>query len=61
MKLLIAFILENYLILEFKNLRGLLQDIYVHKFPTDVHILAALDALNGLEFKKTADPFLAEL
>ena len=54
-------ILENYLILEFKNLRGLLQDIYVHKFPTDVHILAALDALNGLEFKKTADPFLAEL
>ena len=54
-------ILENYLILEFKNLRGLLQDIYVHKFPTDVHILAALDALNGLEFKKTADPFLVEL
>ena len=42
-------------------MRGLLQDIYVHKFPTDVHILAALDALNGLEFKKTADPFLAEL
>ncbi|MED5353716.1 MAG: HD domain-containing protein, partial [Nitrospinota bacterium] len=54
-------ILENYLIPEFKNLRGLLQDIYVHKFPTDIHILAALDALNGLEFKKTADPFLAEL
>ena len=54
-------ILENYLIPEFKNLRGLLQDIYVHKFPTDVHILAALDALNGLEFKKTADPFLTEL
>lgn len=54
-------ILENYLIPEFKNLRGLLQDIYVHKFPTDIHILAALDALNGLEFRKTADPFLAEL
>ena len=54
-------ILENYLITEFKNLRGLLQDIYVHKFPTDLHILAALDALNGLEFKKTADPFLYEL
>ena len=54
-------ILENYLIPEFKNLRGLLQDIYVHKFPTDVHILAAVDALNALEFKKTADPFLAEL
>ncbi|MBC8285143.1 MAG: HD domain-containing protein [Nitrospinae bacterium] len=54
-------ILENYLIPEFKNLRGLLQDIYVHKFPTDVHILAALDVFNGLEFRKTADPFLAEL
>ena len=54
-------ILENYLIPEFKNLRGLLQDIYVHKFPTDAHILAALDALNGLEFKQATDPFLAEL
>jgi len=54
-------ILENYLIPEFKNLRGMLQDIYVHKFPTDVHILSALDVLNGLEFRKTADPFLAEL
>jgi len=54
-------ILENFLITEFKNLRGLLQDIYVHKFPTDLHILAALDALNSLEFKETADPFLSEL
>jgi [protein-PII] uridylyltransferase len=54
-------ILENFLIPEFKNLRGMLQDIYVHKFPTDVHILAALDALNELEFRDTADPFLAEL
>lgn len=54
-------ILENFLIPEFKNLRGLLQDIYVHKFPTDIHILSALDALNELEFRKTADPFLAEL
>ena len=54
-------IIENFLIPEFKNLRGLLQDIYVHKFPTDVHILSALDVLNGLEFRKTADPFLAEL
>ncbi len=54
-------ILENFLIPEFKNLRGMLQDIYVHKFPTDVHILAALDVLNGLEFRDTADPFLAEL
>ncbi|MEK9628737.1 MAG: HD domain-containing protein [Nitrospinota bacterium] len=54
-------ILENFLIPEFKNLRGLLQDIYVHKFPTDVHILSALDTLNELEFRKTADPFLSEL
>jgi [protein-PII] uridylyltransferase len=54
-------ILENFLIPEFKNLRGMLQDIYVHKFPTDVHILSALDALNELEFRDTADPFLAEL
>lgn len=54
-------ILENYLIPEFKNLRGMLQDIYVHKFPTDIHILSALDVLNGLEFRDTADPFLAEL
>jgi [protein-PII] uridylyltransferase len=54
-------ILENFLIPEFKNLRGMLQDIYVHKFPTDVHILSALDALNALEFRDTADPFLAEL
>ena len=54
-------ILENFLIPEFKNLRGLLQDIYVHKFPTDVHVLSALEVLNGLEFRDTADPFLAEL
>ena len=54
-------ILENFLIPEFKNLRGILQDIYVHKFPTDIHILSALDALNELEFRDTADPFLAEL
>jgi len=39
----------------------MLQDIYVHKFPTDIHILSALDVLNGLEFRETADPFLAEL
>jgi [protein-PII] uridylyltransferase len=54
-------ILENFLIPEFKNLRGILQDIYVHKFPTDIHILSALDALNELEYRDTADPFLAEL
>ena len=39
----------------------MLQDIYVHKFPTDIHILSALDVLNELEFRDTADPFLAEL
>ena len=39
----------------------MLQDIYVHKFPTDIHILSALDVLNGLEFRDTADPFLSEL
>ncbi len=54
-------ILGHYVIPEFNNLKGLLQDIYVHKFPTDIHILSALDVLNGLEFRETADPFLSEL
>ena len=54
-------ILGDYFIPEFNNLKGLLQDIYVHKFPTDIHILSALDVLNGLEFRETADPFLSEL
>ncbi len=54
-------ILGHYFIPEFNNLKGLLQDIYVHKFPTDIHILSALDVLNGLEFRETADPFLSEL
>lgn len=51
----------NYLIPEFKNLCGLLQDIYVHQFPTDIHILYALDELNKLILNKDADPFLTQL
>ncbi len=54
-------LLQNFFIPEFKALCGLLQDIYVHKFPTDIHILAALDQLNGLEFSADADPFLSDL
>ena len=44
-----------------KSRRGLLQDIYVHLFPTDIHILASLDALNLIEIDPEADPFLVEL
>ena len=54
-------LLESFFIPEFKNLSGLLQDIYVHLFPTDIHILAALDALNNIETDPEADPFLVEL
>jgi [protein-PII] uridylyltransferase len=54
-------LLQNFFIPEFKALCGLLQDIYVHKFPTDIHILAALDQLNGLEATHEADPFLSDL
>ncbi|MFQ5444635.1 MAG: HD domain-containing protein, partial [Nitrospinales bacterium] len=54
-------LLANHLIPEFKNLCGLLQDIYVHQFPTDIHVLFALDALNKLEIDPNADPFLVEL
>ncbi len=54
-------LLQNFFIPEFKALCGLLQDIYVHKFPTDFHVLAALDQLNGLEFGADADPFLSDL
>ncbi|MBT3922956.1 MAG: hypothetical protein HOF21_10320, partial [Nitrospina sp.] len=54
-------ILGDYFIPEFNDLKGILQDVYVHKFPTDIHILSALDVLNGLEFRDTADPFLSEL
>ncbi len=54
-------LLDSFFIPEFKNLTGLLQDIYVHMFPTDIHILAALDALNKFETDPEADPFLVEL
>lgn len=54
-------LLESYFIPEFKNLSGLLQDIYVHMFPTDIHVLAALDGLNRLDIDPEADPFLTEL
>jgi [protein-PII] uridylyltransferase len=54
-------LLDSFFIPEFKNLSGLLQDIYVHMFPTDIHILAALDALNNVELDPEADPFLVEL
>jgi len=54
-------LLGNCFIKEFRDITGLLQDIYVHKFPTDMHVLSALDALNGLETDSKVDPFLAEL
>lgn len=54
-------LLQHYYIPEFKNLCGLLQDIYVHKYPTDVHILAALDQLENLDLGKNADRFLVDL
>ena len=53
--------LGNFYIPEFKNLCGLLQDIYVHHLPTDIHVLSALDVLNGLEIDEKADPFLSDL
>lgn len=54
-------LLSDYYIPDFKNICGQLQDIYVHKFPTDIHILSALDALNLLEVREEADPFLIDL
>ncbi|MDA0691350.1 MAG: HD domain-containing protein [Nitrospinae bacterium] len=54
-------LLSDYYIPDFKNICGQLQDIYVHKFPTDMHILAALDALNLLEVRVEADEFLINL
>ena len=54
-------LLGNFYIPEFKNICGLLQDIYVHHFPTDIHVLSALDVLNGLEVDENADPFLRDL
>ncbi|MDH5764030.1 MAG: hypothetical protein OEZ51_13745 [Nitrospinota bacterium] len=54
-------LLDSFFIPEFKNLSGLLQDIYVHMFPTDIHILAALDALNIIETDPETDSFLVQL
>ncbi|PIQ96203.1 MAG: hypothetical protein COV67_10825 [Nitrospinae bacterium CG11_big_fil_rev_8_21_14_0_20_56_8] len=54
-------LLSNYYIHEFKDICGLLQDIYVHKFPTDMHVLSAMDELNRLEQEDQADPFLRDL
>jgi [protein-PII] uridylyltransferase len=54
-------LLSDYYIPDFQNICGQLQDIYVHKFPTDMHILAALDALNLLEVRMEADSFLIDL
>ena len=54
-------LLANFYIPEFKNICGLLQDIYVHHFPTDIHVLSALDILNGLEVDENTDPFMRSL
>jgi [protein-PII] uridylyltransferase len=54
-------LLSDYYIPDFKNICGQLQDIYVHRFPTDMHILSALDALNLLILRRDADPFLIDL
>ena len=54
-------LLANFYIPEFKNLCGLLQDIYVHHFPTDIHVLSALDILNDIEVNDNTDPFLRNL
>ena len=54
-------LLETCFIPEFKNITGLLQDIFVHKFPTDIHVLFALDELNKFETETETDPFLTTL
>jgi [protein-PII] uridylyltransferase len=54
-------LLANFYIPEFKNLCGLLQDIYVHHFPTDIHVLSALDILNDIEVNDNNDPFLRNI
>lgn len=53
-------LISNFIIPEFSRLCGLLQDIYVHRFPVDTHIMAALDALNMLELEE-GDTFLVQL
>ncbi|MCH8156614.1 MAG: HD domain-containing protein [Nitrospinae bacterium] len=54
-------LLGNFYLPEFKSICGLLQDVYVHHFPTDMHVLSALDVLNGIEIDKETDPFLSDL
>lgn len=53
-------LISDFIIPEFSRLCGLPQDIYVHRFPVDIHIMAAMDALNMLE-KNQGDPFLVQL
>lgn len=53
-------LISNFIIPKFSPLCGLLQDIYIHLFPVDVHIMASLDALNMLELNQ-GDPFLVQL
>lgn len=52
-------LISNFFIPEFTRLCGLPQDIYVHRFPVDIHIMASLDALNELELEQ-GDPFLVQ-
>jgi UTP:GlnB (protein PII) uridylyltransferase len=54
-------LLETCFIPEFRNISGLLQDILVHKFPTDMHVLTALDELNKFETELETDEFLTSL
>jgi len=53
-------LIGNYIVPKFSALCGLPQDIYVHRFPVDTHIMAALDAINMLELNQ-GDPFLVQL
>ena len=53
-------LIGNFIIPKFSALCGLPQDIYVHRFPVDIHIMAALDAINMLELNQ-GDPFLIQL
>ncbi len=54
-------LLEQLFIPEYKNLSGLLQDILVHLFPTDTHLMHAMEALNSLDLDPEAQPFLCNL
>ena len=54
-------LLEQLFVPEYKNLSGLLQDILVHLFPTDTHLMHAMEALNSLDLDPEAQPFLSNL